>query len=272
MENTFKEIINIWQKSAAESGDAKTHLHRLRMELEPVIFNHFIKKYLPTLQNWWKNYKLPLVSDRAIIIYETRTLPHLEFHILNTCYFAKGWSLIIYCTRENIDEIIRILGPNHHRATLRLIEVGYKSRDTYISFYKSRQFWESIPATYALCSEIDSYLRKPIPETISEYDFVCARWPWHPNICGGSGLTIRRISAMLRICDELPGYAEQYFDLDSWAAYGVKDLGLTYNNSIFMEAEPLADPVGLHQWWTFYSPNSPYILRYFELEITDGGS
>lgn len=244
----------------------------MRCEAEPIIFNHLIEKYLPTLRTWWSTYKLPLVSDRAIIIYETRVLPHLEFHILNTCYFAKGWSLVIYCTRQNIDEIIRILGANHHRATLRLVEPGDNPRDTYISFYKSRAFWSSIPATYALCAEIDSYLRKPVPQTISDYDFICARWPWHNTLPGGSGLTIRRVSAMLRICDELPGLADEFFDLDGWAAHGIVRLGLSYNNTMIAEAETLADPVGLHQWWTFYSPQSPHILRYLELEITDGGS
>jgi hypothetical protein len=272
MEQIVNSLFQSWINSAQESPDAKTHFHRLRMTLEPIIFNYFIEKYLPTLKVWWQNYNLPLVSDRAIVIYETRTLPHLEFHILNTCYFAKGWSLIIYCTRQNIDEIIRILGPNHHRATLRLVEPGDKPRDTYISFYKSRQLWESIPATYALCAEIDSYLRKPIPETIRDYDFVCARWPWHPDSPGGSGLTIRRVSAMLRICDELPGLTDEIPDLDSWAAHGIKRLGLKYNNTMFMEAEPLEDPVGLHQWWTFMRPPSLHILRYLVLEITDGGS
>ncbi len=273
MEQTVISLFQSWLNSAMAGTDAKTHFHRLRMTLEPIIFNYFIKKYLPTLKVWWQNYKLPLVSDRAIVIYETRTLPHLEFHILNTCYFARNWSLIIYCSHENIDEIYRILGPNRFRATVRLIEKDDRSpRDRYISFYKSRQFWESIPATYALCAEIDSYLRKPIPETIRDYDFVCARWPWHSHICGGSGLTIRRVSAMLRICDELPGHAEQYDDLDSWAAYGVKDLGLTYNNTMFMEAARIEDPVGLHQWWTFMRPPSLHILRYLVLEITDGGA
>jgi hypothetical protein len=156
---------------------------------------------------------------------------------------------------------------------VRLIEKDDRTpRDKYISFYKSRQFWESIPATYALCSEIDSYLRKPIPETIRDYDFVCARWPWHSHICGGSGLTIRRVSAMLRICDELPSLTDEIPDLDSWAAYGVKDLELTYNDSMFMEAGQLQDPVGLHQWWTFMRPPSLHILRYLVLEITDGGA
>ena len=163
-----------------------------------------------------------------------------------------------------MDEILRILGPNRYRASLHLLEESaLMPRDAYISFYKSRRFWESIPGDFAICAEIDSYLRRPIPDKITEYDYVCSKWPWHPNQAGGGGLSIRRVSAMLRICDELPDLANEIFDLDSWASYGTDRLELKYNSDIFVEASLDENTYGMHQWWTFFALHETIINKFY---------
>jgi hypothetical protein len=268
MTHISENLLNLWQK--APRDNEKTYLHWLRINLEQPIFQHLIDTYLTRLKKWWANYKLPLTSktNKTIVIYETRILPQLEFHILNTCYFAQGWSLLIYCSAANIGTIRDILGHNKFCAIIHQVESTNNDRITYNEFYKSRQFWDTIPGEYALCVEMDSYLRRRLPHDIIEkHDYICSAWPWHVDQPGGGGLSVKRVAAMKRICDELPDFAKMYPDLDGWASHGIKKLGLTYNNSLFTEAARLADPYGVHQFWTFYSPDFDY-SKYLELEIT----
>jgi hypothetical protein len=250
----LQSLVNEFAKHMDKPEEQR--LHQMRVHCENIVFSHLIDKYFPYLKNWWASYKLPLATetDKVIVIYETRILPHLEFHILNTCYFAQGWSLLIYCSPENHSAILNMLGNNRYRAIVHVLAPSKLTPyETYKSFYKSRQFWSSIPGKYALCAEADSYLRRALPD-ISEYDYVCAKWPWHRALPGGSGLTIRRVSAMLRICDELPDYDARIHHLDYWASEGVKDLNMKYNNDIFVEADIDTNAYGLHQWWTFFRP------------------
>jgi hypothetical protein len=264
----YEELIKHKDKSERD------RLHQMRLNCEQPIFSHLIKKYLPYLQNWWKSYTLPLTSetDKTIVMYETRIMPQLEFHILNTCFFAKGWSLMIYCSRDNHDAIQDILKQNRYRATIHILA---PSQDTpflaYNAFLKTREFWSSIPGKFALCIEVDSYLRKSIDD-ISEYDYICAKWPWHDTLPGGSGITIRRVSAMLEICDKLPEYENRpgHDNQDQWAAQAVNDLKMRYNNTFFSEAVQDINVFGVHQWWTFFNPNIisiPVYEAYLELDI-----
>ncbi len=262
-----KQLFDLWAK--APRDNEQTYLHWLRVNLEKPIFQYLIDTYLPRLQKWWATYKLPLPSqtNKTIVIYETRVLPQLEFHILNTCYFAKGWSLVIYCSAANIQTVRNVLGHNRFRAILHEIDTSANDRNAYIKLYKTLEFWDSIPGEYVLCAEIDSFLRRPLPcDKVEKNDYICSMWPWYADHPGGGGLSIRRVAAMKRICRECPEYAELYNDLDGWASHGVKKLGLLYDNSLFAEAARLADPYGLHQFWTFYSPDFDY-SKYLELAI-----
>jgi hypothetical protein len=252
----------------------RDRLHQMRLSCEGPIFSHLITKYLPYLKTWWKSYTLPLGSetDKTIVMYETRIMPQLEFHILNTCYFAQGWSLMIYCSQENHDAIRDILKNNRYRATIHILAPSENTPYVaYNSFYKTREFWSSIPGEYALCVEVDSYLRKQIPD-ISEYDYICSKWPWHNDLSGGGGITIRKVSAMLEICDKLPEYEFKpgHVNQDQWVAQAVHDLGMKYNNNFFTEASLNENVYGVHQWWTFFNPSSdsiPIYEKYLELDI-----
>jgi hypothetical protein len=120
--------------------------------------------------------------------------------------------------------------------------------------------------------EMDTYLRKPIPDTIFRYDYVGAPYAWDESISGG-GLSFRKRSKMLEICSRYnifePGQ-------DIYACKGMKAIGASvpsFEESMehFCESCLYEDPIGLHQWWTFFSLNiqeDDYIYKcYMTLEI-----
>lgn len=262
-EELFSNAINIYN-TATSHADA---LHKFHTEYEQPIFNLLRSKYLDKLKRWWQTYILPLPSDKSIVIYETRCHPNLEFLIYNLTYFARGWGLTIFCSDANYTFIKTILGNNSKNADLQVVrkdEGGKEVRDEYNKFTKSIEFWNLFRCSHVLMSEMDSYLRRPIPDTAINYDYICCYWPWHSSLSGGGGISIRNVNAMKSICNTYPTLTDEYFGQDNWAAEGVNRLHLSYNNSLLIEANHgIIDPIGFHNWWTFINPSELY--RYYHI-------
>lgn len=260
-------------RSASSSEDI---LHKYHFHYQKKIFDYLRAKYLADLRAWWATYTLPIATDRYIFFYEPRCHENLEFLIYNLTYFARGWGLIIYCSKENYDYITDILKHNKLRALLFIVrdnQGGPEARNDYNALLMSAEFWNSIPCKYILTGEMDTYLRKALPDDVVNYDYVCAKWPWHPDSPGGSGLSIRRVEAMKQICCEFPTLSTEIPHQDVWVSTGCSRLKLTYNNRYFVEADHHnKDPVGFHNWWTFFDPPKAYIFsdtfeHYLTLEI-----
>lgn len=254
-------------------------LHKYHIHYQKRIFNYLNDRYLGKLKAWWSTYSLPFVSetDRCIFLYEPRCHENLEFVIYNLTYFARGWGLIIYCSKDNYNYIIDILKHNRFRAIVHIIrenQGGIEVRREYNNFVISSTFWNSLPCKYVLMGEMDTYLRKLLPENITNYDYICAKWPWHPDSPGGSGISIRKVEAMKRICRELPTLCTEISDQDFWAAKGCSDLKMSYNNRYFVESDHYNDdPFGFHNWWTFITLDKLVSLhnvyeKYLTLELT----
>jgi hypothetical protein len=210
-------------------------------------------------------------TNKGIFIYEPRLHKNLEFVIYNHAYFAKGFGLIIFCSKENYSYITNILKHNKFRCILHIVreDTGDSSaRNDYNKFTKSAEFWNSLPFEYVLMTEIDAYLRKPLPQ-LTEYDYVCSEWPWNKKLSGGGGLSFRKVSSMKRIVNEIPNLQEECFPQDYWAALGCYKLNLRCNNLLFVEANHMIeDPIGFHQWWTFVNPRCTQVYEnYVTLEL-----
>ena len=242
-------------------------MHQNRIEFEKPIFDYLRGQYLPFLKDWWKTYTLPAASTakNSILIYETRQHENLEFLIYNSTFYCPNWTLTIYCTQENYDYICTILAHNKSHATIHIItpKAGeYNAdRNSYNAFMKSAQLWDALQFEYIIIIEMDTYLLRHVPVTLTA-DYYSAEWPWKEGEPGGSGISIRRVATMREICAELPEYANTFFPQDGWAAEGIKALNKTYDNSLFVEAGIHTDPVGTHQWWTFIEPFEEYIEYY----------
>jgi hypothetical protein len=114
---------------------------------------------------------------------------------------------------------------------------------------------------------MDTYLRKPVPDTIIQYDYVAAPYAWDQSMSGG-GLSFRKRSKMLEMCST---YNVLHPAQDIYAYTGMKAICAcmpSFNEALkyFCESCLYEDPIGLHQWWTFFSLNNKedhYIYKKF---------
>jgi len=238
-------------------------LHMCRIQLEYYVFDYLKKAYGLELDTFWNTYTIPLQSDKAIVFVERRCHPNLEFCLKNAVYFARGYSVHIFCSESNIDFIRHICGSQekniHYHIQFKGIGTPEEGKVEYNTLLKTRQFWETFTEEHILTFETDCYLLKPIPESIYMYDYVASKWPWLPYEPGGGGLSYRKCSVMLKICDSDDSKdLSKHFMQDTFVSNGIKVLHLktpTFDQSFhyFCETAHIkSTTVGVHQWWTFF--------------------
>jgi hypothetical protein len=233
------------------------YYHLKRMTLDPLIFNFLREKYLPALRDYWNTCIIPVQSERAICIVERRCHSNFEFCLLNAVYFARGYSVYIFCSNDNFEFIQSICSP--HLNTVHIIQIfdGFgtpeQGKIEYNNLLMKKSFWESIDADYVLTFETDTYLLDFIPDCISEFDYIASKWSWDLDAPGGGGLSFRNKSMMVHLCSD-PDLHDQM--QDSFVSNGVKKHGYKYPNphiskQFFIESDLESYPIGVHQWWTF---------------------
>ena len=84
------------------------HFEERRAELEPIVFDALREMYGSNLKNFWNKTKIPYKSNKAIVFVERRCHRNLEFCVHNSIYFAKGYSLHIFCSEENHEFVKKI--------------------------------------------------------------------------------------------------------------------------------------------------------------------
>ena len=233
----------------------KSDLNIIRSKLEIVIYKILDQKYGQIFDDFWNISKLPEKSDKTIFITERREHPNLKFILRNAHYYCPDWSITIHCSSTNIDYIKVICYP--HNPTIKVVfdcdETPEKGKKEYNEHLKKLSTWESIDAEHILIMETDAYLLKPIPDKLLEYDYVASAYNWDKTFPGGGGLTLRKKSAMIDICQNIsPDDIEMQ---DMYAAYGCIEYGHTWahiTETYFVESYIYdKQVVGVHQWWTF---------------------
>jgi hypothetical protein len=249
-------------------------LHKQRLYFDTVVFGILKSKYGKLLHDFWKSYKPPLESDKSIVFVERRCHPNLQFCIQNAAYFARGWSISIYCSLENFQYILEILGDNKDNVT---VVVQFENdatpeegRSEYNQLLQDKSFWESVPGEHVLVCETDAYLLRPIPDDIFKYDYAASLWAWNLELHGGAGLSYRKRSCMLEVCEAFP---EKHGYQDTYCEEGLRKLHKKFidgpENQYFVESCFTDDAIGVHQWWTFVDKENiygykEYILSYFD--------
>jgi len=277
--DTLVYVAQCLQKNISLFKNEGDLLHTCRMQLEYYVFDYLKNAYGSALDTFWNTYTIPLKSDKAIIFVERRCHPNLEFCLKNAVYFARGYSVHIFCSESNIDFIRHICGSQktniHYHIQFKGIGTPEQGRLEYNALLKTRQFWETFTEEHILTFETDCYLRKSIPESIYSYDYVASKWPWRLDRPGGGGLTYRKCSVMLKICDiDSKDLAEVHMQ-DCFVSDGIQFLQLktpTFQESLdyFCEAMPIkTTTLGLHQWWTFcIRSNVPIHIDMFKKYLT----
>jgi hypothetical protein len=239
-------------------------LDTLRKQVEPYVFGFLERKYGPLFDSYWQKATIPKESDKAIVIVERRCHPNLKFCIQNAAFFARDHSIHIVCSKANYDFVRHVCGPQVDNVHIHMewdtIGTPEEGKLDYNHLLKTERFWQIFKEDYILTLETDSYLRRPISESIYKYDYVASKWPWLPDQPGGGGLSLRKRSAMLHICEMFPPEMDPM--QDSFASYGVSRLKLKSpsmeeSEHYFCEADITDLAIGTHQWWTFVAPYTP---------------
>ena len=263
MEDYVEQIYHVFKSISLSKECFKNEgelLHACRSQLDPFIYGALNDLYGKQLKEFWNTSTIPYSSDKAICIVERRCHPNLEFCLQNAAYFARGFSLHIFCSSANRNFIETICGnqlPNIHlHEVFEHIGTPEQGRFEYNELLKSSFFWNSIEEEHVITIETDSYFLDFIPESIYTYDYVASRWQWAPDEAGGGGLSYRKTKLMKEIIHSNRVNISEHKMQDTYAAAGMKLLNAKIPNEqdsykYFVEAMASNHAFGVHQWWTF---------------------
>jgi hypothetical protein len=255
------ETIHIFDEFSQAPDELTTEQrHKKRVALDPLLYDILKAKYGGKLYEFWQRHTLPKETDSYLVIVERRIHPNLAFTLYNMAYFARSWGLIIVCSDVNYEYCKSLCEPHCNSIhLLPLLQGNPEPRqgiEEYNTLLKSADFYKSLPGEHHLFFQVDSYLRKHIPEEWNQYDYIAAPYEWDETSMGG-GLSYRKKESMIRICKEASStiHDEDAFIMNGIHTLGMKippfELGITY----VAESCIYEDPIGVHQWWTFFFPN-----------------
>ena len=231
--------------------------HQKRVRIEPLVFDILKKKYSAKLDTFWETYTPPQTSDRCVLIVERRIHENLEFILKNAAYFCRGWSLCFVCSDLNLDYCRAIAGKNVQYINFIVAFNGNPDRDTgrkeFSSLLKNADFYAGMKWKHLIFTQEDAYFRRAVPEKMLNYDFISCPAFWDTSMMVG-GISYRNRDAMVRVCNE---FKEDIFWEDCFIDKGTKALGLRrpdFDEALdyFCESCFSDDPVGVHQWWTYF--------------------
>lgn len=256
MDNT-SHIFSEYTQPVSSLTPEQKHVKRVVMEQR--VYTILKSIYLEKLKEFWSTYTVPgtSVNNRSIVIIEPSIHPNLEFVLYSAAYFARGWSITIICSDMNHDYIKGLLGPTHNEVCIMQEFKGTPEprvgKNYYNYLLQSLEFYEKLPCENLLFMEMDTYLRKPLPDSILEYDYIAAPYSWDNSTQGG-GLSFRKKSVMIRVCTAHTGIlpAQDVYADSSMKLLGFKTAPYEIARKLFCESCLYEDPVGFHQWWTFF--------------------
>lgn len=236
--------------------DEMDFLNTCRHTLDPFIYGSLQRRYGTQLQTYWDTCVIPKRGDKTIVIVERRCHPNLRFCIQNAVYYARGWGLTIVCSAVNLEFVEACVGSKLDSVNIivQFPDEGTpdQGKQEYNTLLQTTGFWKQFTAEHLLCIETDTYLRKPLPDNILQYDYVASKWPWKPEAPGGGGLSYRKRSVMETICSiGLPVQnAQDCFISDAIAELNFSYPSIAETEKYFGEFACSSMMCGTHQWWT----------------------
>jgi len=173
-------------------------------------------------------------------------------------------SVYIFCSDENINYIRALLKEKAIHYNIIQAFTGNPSRTRgkkeVDNLLTNPETYRQINANYILTAEMDTFFRRKIPESMFQGTYWGCPWAWKPTEPGGGGVTVRHVSSMITLCTrhrpnptiELEGDSQDYWlskQIASEAGYTYPSLETRAN--LIMESIPSANPVAVHQFWTF---------------------
>lgn len=186
-------------------------------------------KYYPSSEDGFRKYcselipllpgKFPEIdplSKRKSLLIETRNLIHNEFVIKNSIQkLGDGWGHIIYCHRNNHEQIKSICDQISPDIEIRLLEKDLNINE-YNNLLLNLDFWNGIDCEHVLIYQTDTFINTSFDESFLEWDYIGAKWYGKNSIkigeiysettgdrvdrldIGNGGLSLRRKDMMIK--------------------------------------------------------------------------
>ena len=134
--------------------------------------------------------------------------------------------------------------------------------EDYNNLLTSKNFWKQINGENILIFQTDTCLcskNKHKIYNILKYDYVGAPWKSKrmPKMGGNGGLSFRKKSKMLQVCDKYKNGNEDNFFSSRNLFYPDKKL----SQNIFVETIFSENPFGVHKVWNYINGNKLDILK-----------
>ena len=139
------------------------------------------------------------------IIIEPRAHPALPFVLAHTCAaLPTTWRILVIhgtSNRDVVHETIRCTHPPRFLPPLELATDNL-TRVQYNALLTSAAFYRGIPTEMMLIFQTDTLVVEPsLLDQFMEYDYVGA--PWRNGMVGNGGLSLRRRSKMMEVCERI---------------------------------------------------------------------
>lgn len=231
-------------------------------EFEDMCFN-LIEKLPKTFPKIDKNSK-----NKSLLI-ETRVLKQNEFIIKNTIQkLGDGWGHIIYCHKNNYNQIKTICDDISSDIEIRLLDIEL-TRNTYNNLCLDINFWNEIDCQKVFVYQTDTFIFKSLDPSFLKYDWIGSPWgnittdkinkllKWN-NLWGcNGGLNIRTSSVIKNIlstkeipndiygsCEKLPEDTYYSWYIKKRYKFPTKDIANKFSNELNFD-----DSFGCHQPW-----------------------
>jgi hypothetical protein len=156
------------------------------------------------------------------VIIEPRKHKAFEFVLKNFVdNLSDDWGFVVFHGRLN-GEFIRNILSNYAHRVCKIIELETDNLDsnTYSKLCKSSFFYKCIDTEIILIFQTDTIILKENRLQINDflkYDYVGA--PWINGVVGNGGLSLRRKSKMIDICEKVPNNFINHCNEDLYFSY-----------------------------------------------------
>lgn len=212
----------------------------------------------------------PSTRTRHALLLEFRPLPHVEAIVRNAMFrLGPSWAHTIVCGPDNAD-MMRALAPPGVQV-LCLAHARDMTLPRYNELLTSAAFWEGLDGEHLLVHQEDSFIFRSSDLTaFLGYDYVGA--PWRDGRVGNGGFSLRRRSAMIRLCRAAGVCTRCPEDLHFDAlmrAHGARVAPLEVARRFAMENVPHDAAIAGHQWWWAHRPSRWAELVWRALDAAD---
>lgn len=139
------------------------------------------------------------------VIIEPRAHPALSFVLQNACTLPPTWSILVIHGRNNlaaVQEAIASTGNPQRFLSPIGLDVDNLTRVQYNALLTSAAFYRGIPTEMILIFQTDTLFLEPaLLDSFMGYDYVGA--PWKNGKVGNGGLSLRRRSKMIEVCERV---------------------------------------------------------------------